>query len=215
MSIFFIIFFVVIVVLIALEILRSTKKKPSYGVESVTDKGETVRSKKEKIVADYFNSRNIEYEYEKEIDVDGEKMLTDFYLPEHDLYVEYWGLDKVKNKTGDEYRARKAKKIELYDRGNLKLISLNQDDIPDLENIFPRKLDELAKGTKSGFGGLKSILFGKSKKKYHCTDCGGDLSAEGEFCTNCGTSETVHCVSCGSKEPVGTVYCSSCGESVN
>lgn len=216
MKFYVLIFLLLLGISLLVSLFRLFGKKQKYGVESVTKRGEKVRSKKEKIVADYLFDHNIEYEYEKEIDVNGQKMLTDFYLPKYKLYIEYWGLDKVENKTGDEYRARKAEKIELYDKGNLRLISLNQDDIPDLEKVFPRKLNALINtGTKSKtLGGLKSVLFGKTKSEFHCTSCGAELSVEGEFCINCGESEGIFCDSCGSREPVETEFCSSCGNAL-
>lgn len=207
----------VILLLIAIIIGLILKKKPKYGIETKTDKGETVRSKKEGSVANYLNSKNIDYEYEKEITVGKKKMLTDFYLPKYDIYVEYWGLDKLENKTGDEYRKRKAEKIELYDKGNLKLISIDEADLKDIDRVFPKKLQELIDGFGSSTktGGLKSLLFGKEgEKSSHCTNCGEDISVGSEFCTSCGNKEKVYCNGCGEAYPHGTEFCSSCGKEI-
>ena len=132
-----------ILILVAIILGLILRKKPKYGIETKTEKGEVVRSKKESILANYLKSKNIEYEYEREINVDGKKMLTDFYLPKYDIYIEYWGLDKLENKTGKEYRKRKAEKIELYDNSNLKLISIDENDLKDIDEVFPKKLEFL------------------------------------------------------------------------
>lgn len=198
---------------------KSGKKDSPYGVESVTDKGEVVQSKKEKRVADYLNSKGIKYEYEREINIDGDRMLTDFYLPDYDVYIEYWGLDKLQNDDGDEYRRRKAEKIALYDKHNLKLISINEDNIDDIENDFPKQLKALeASGHK--VGGLKGLLFGKPQEPQFCTECGNNYT--GAFCTNCGIKDEgkeeakeLFCTNCGKTEPAGTEFCSSCGNKMD
>jgi len=78
-------------------LLRSWKPKQKYGVQSVTLRGETVKSVGEKRIADYFERNNIRYVYEKEARTKAlffsQKISSpDFYLPEYDVYVEYWGL---------------------------------------------------------------------------------------------------------------------------
>lgn len=78
-------------------LLRSVKPKQKYGVQSVTLRGETVKSIGEKRLADYFERNNIRYVYEKEARTKAlffsQKISSpDFYLPEYDVYVEYWGL---------------------------------------------------------------------------------------------------------------------------
>jgi len=42
-------------------------KKREYGIETVTEKGEVVRSYSEKILTDFFNRNNINYVYEPEV----------------------------------------------------------------------------------------------------------------------------------------------------
>lgn len=64
-----------------------------------TLKGETVKSYGELEIANYLFSNNIEYEYEKEykyetINKEYQQYYPDFYLPEYDIYVEYFGIDE-------------------------------------------------------------------------------------------------------------------------
>lgn len=64
-----------------------------------TLKGETVKSYGELEIANYLFSNNIEYEYEKEykhetINKEYQQYYPDFYLPEYDIYIEYFGIDE-------------------------------------------------------------------------------------------------------------------------
>lgn len=64
-----------------------------------TLKGEIVKSYGELEIANYLFSNNIEYEYEKEykyetINKEYQQYYPDFYLPEYDIYIEYFGIDE-------------------------------------------------------------------------------------------------------------------------
>ena len=96
-SIVFLPFLIFIIVLVLVWIfLISLKPKKEYGVKSVTLRGETVKSIGERRIADYFEKNNINYVYEKEakgkflLFFDYKISSPDFYLPDYDVYVEYW-----------------------------------------------------------------------------------------------------------------------------
>ena len=84
-----------------------------------TEKGELVRSKSEKILADYFDSRKIPYAYEpKFILYDGRAVYPDFALyavsSDYTVYWEHLGLaDDM------EYAFRNNKKIIAYEKSGL------------------------------------------------------------------------------------------------
>jgi DNA helicase-4 len=64
--------------------------------------GEIVKSYGELEIANYLFSNNIKYVYEKEYKyntmIDEYQQYTpDFYLPEYDIYIEYFGIDENKN----------------------------------------------------------------------------------------------------------------------
>lgn len=62
------------------------------------------------------------------------RIRPDFYLPEFDLYIEYWGMDTP------EYTANMKKKLFLYQRAGKKLISLSFKDSDRLEAVLEEKL---------------------------------------------------------------------------
>ncbi len=64
--------------------------------------GEVVKSYGELEIANYLFSNNIKYVYEKEYKYDMmtneyQQYTPDFYLPEYDIYIEYFGIDENKN----------------------------------------------------------------------------------------------------------------------
>ena len=115
-------------------------------------------------------------------------------------------MDKLDNKTGDEYRHRKQVKIRLYDEGRLNLLSLDENEVNDIENVFPKKLSDVIVESIKSKSVLKNIIFGTTQK--HCTTCGNLL--EGKYCTECGPTQA-HCSNCAAEIDFSSGFCTSCG----
>lgn len=87
----------------------------------VTEKGERVRSKTEKILADRFAKRGIDYKYECPLVLEGEKTFYPdftFFDPagNREIYWEHHGL------IGDsDYMRKTVLKIRAYERGGIRL----------------------------------------------------------------------------------------------
>lgn len=97
--------------------------------------GTAVQSKGEKLIADWLNSNKIAYIYDDRFRIaEGDMIRPDFYLPEFDIYIEYWGMNTP------EYNAKRANKIHLYQRASKKLISLTPADTIDLDAVLKLKL---------------------------------------------------------------------------
>lgn len=94
-----------------------------------------VQSMGEKRIGDILSAMGLRYVYDERYRIAADAVVRpDFYLPEFDLYIEYWGMDT------DEYRDRKLEKRILYQRAGKKLISLTPDDLPRMEEILREKL---------------------------------------------------------------------------
>lgn len=94
-----------------------------------------VQSRGEKRIGDWLAARNIRYEYDERMTVAGDRRIRpDFYLPEFDLYIEYWGMNTP------EYIANMQEKKFLYQREGMKLISLSYKDFDRLEELLEEKL---------------------------------------------------------------------------
>ncbi len=104
--------------------------------KTVTAKaGTLVQSDGERLVADWLAAHSIAYRYDERFRIlSGHAVRPDFYLPELDLYVEYWGMDTAGYKIG------MLKKQQLYQQQGKRLISIYPADKPHLDAVMRTKL---------------------------------------------------------------------------
>jgi hypothetical protein len=136
--IFTLLAFAVVIILLAL----SQQPKREYGIKSITAKGEEVRSQAERRIADYFAEHNIKYSYEQK----AKAMYAnpDFYLPDYNVYVEYWGLvDADDPATRERYVRSMKRKMAIYHQNNLKFISIYPSNLENLDWIFRTKFKKV------------------------------------------------------------------------
>jgi hypothetical protein len=123
-----------------------------YGRPGVTRDGVPVRSRAELKIAAYFDSIGLRYEYERELEagfwVFKRKISSpDFYLPDHDVYVEYWGLLDVPDDGDRKKYARSMRyKMERYQRLGIRCISLYRHNLSNLDADFRRKFNRATGG---------------------------------------------------------------------
>ncbi len=102
-----------------------------------TSDGTLVQSRGERIIADYLRKKNISYRYDERFRIiEGYAVRPDFYLPEFDVYIEYWGMDTA------DYKIGMLKKQKLYQQEGKKLVSVHFQDIDRLEQVLADKLDK-------------------------------------------------------------------------
>jgi len=100
--------------------------------------GTVVQSEGERRIADCLDAHGLAYRYDAKFRIIGEfQIRPDFYLPELDVYIEYWGLDTP------QYKMSMYKKQALYQQEGKKLISLYPKDLPDLDSLLTTKLRHL------------------------------------------------------------------------
>jgi hypothetical protein len=97
--------------------------------------GHRVRSKAELLIDNWLYTRRppIAHAYERRLPVP-EEAYADFYIPLGDCYIEYWGLDTP------EYSERQRRKLELFEKYDLRVVSLGERDIENLDDLLPREL---------------------------------------------------------------------------
>jgi len=101
----------------------------------ITTDGVAVQSRGEMIIANWLSSHAIRYLYDERLRIAGDTVIRpDFYLPEFDLYIEYWGMETP------EYLENKRYKQFLYQRASKKLISLSFREFERLEALLQEKL---------------------------------------------------------------------------
>lgn len=99
------------------------------------ENGTLVQSDGERIIANFLHENGITFRYDERIRIiNGFAIRPDFYLPEIDVYIEYWGMDTL------DYKIGMLKKQKLYQQEGKKLISLYFQDKPDISKILRDKL---------------------------------------------------------------------------
>ena len=104
----------------------------SYGTPAVSTDGTQVRSKGEKIIADWLASHSIPFVYEPKIN----GMLPDFYIKEKNTIIEYWGMANVMSLEGTIYRFKMIKKMDKYSRMNVNLINIYPNQLKELDSLL-------------------------------------------------------------------------------
>ncbi|NVM36448.1 MAG: hypothetical protein HWN81_12690 [Candidatus Lokiarchaeota archaeon] len=154
----FVICFIVIAWLI-LKIKKFLKKKyiPQVATSFKCIDGHIVRSKGELIIDNHLHRLGLDHEYENTIKVRGNPIKYDWYLKEYKTYIEYWGY------LGKDYMKRKAEKINLYRKGKLTLISIEDIMLKDIYSNLEKELTKV----------IKIDKFNREKK--YCPNCGIEL----------------------------------------
>jgi hypothetical protein len=97
--------------------------------------GTLVQSDGERLIAEWLAANRIAYRYDERIRiVEGYAVRPDFYLPEFDVYIEYWGMDTA------DYKIGMLKKQKLYQQEGKRVIALYPADKPRLGEVLRRKL---------------------------------------------------------------------------
>ncbi len=100
--------------------------------------GTIVQSDGERRIAEWLADNNIAYRYDERIRIlDGYAIRPDFYLPEYDVYIEYWGMKTL------DYKIGMLKKQKLYQQEGKRLISLYPEDKENLGILIKRKIHRL------------------------------------------------------------------------
>lgn len=97
--------------------------------------GTVVQSTGERRIADWLTAHGLAYRYDAKFRLIAEfQIRPDFYLPELDVYIEYWGLDTP------QYKMSMYKKQLLYQQEGKRLISVYPRDLPRLDELLSAKL---------------------------------------------------------------------------
>ncbi len=96
-----------------------------------------VQSKGERQIAGWLHAHGIEYRYDDKFQIiQGFAIRPDFYLPRHDLYIEYWGLDTT------DYKIGMLLKQKLYQQEGKRLVSLYPADLSQLDARLSAALEQ-------------------------------------------------------------------------
>ncbi len=97
--------------------------------------GTLVQSKGERRIAEWLTAHGLAYRYDAKYRIIGEfQIRPDFYLPEADVYIEYWGMDTP------QYKMSMYKKQTLYQQEGKRLVSVYPKDLSSLDSLLVSKL---------------------------------------------------------------------------
>ena len=97
--------------------------------------GTLVQSDGERRIAEWLSAEGIAYRYDERFRIlDGYAIRPDFYLPEFDVYIEYWGMDTA------DYKIGMLKKQQLYQQQGKRLVSVHFRDKAHLEVLLRERL---------------------------------------------------------------------------
>ena len=98
--------------------------------------GTVVQSDGERIVAEELAALDIAFRYDNRFRIiKGYAIRPDFYLPEFDLYIEYWGME-----DNLDYQLGMLEKKKLHQQAGKKLVSLYAREKPRLREVLREKL---------------------------------------------------------------------------
>jgi len=118
---------------------RNFDTKVELNKTIVAKSGTLVQSGGERQIADWLAAHRIAYRYDERFRIlSGHAVRPDFYLPELDIYIEYWGMDTA------DYKIGMLKKQQLYQQEGKRVISLYPADKPRLDAVLRAKLALLA-----------------------------------------------------------------------
>ncbi|NLE66712.1 MAG: hypothetical protein GX608_04745 [Lentisphaerae bacterium] len=104
-----------------------------------TTDGRLVQSAGEKAVANWLARHGIAYRYDDRLRIlEGRQVRPDFYLPELDVYIEYWGMDTL------DYQIGMLIKKQMYQHAGKRLISVYPRNLTALDALLTDKLARLA-----------------------------------------------------------------------
>ena len=99
-----------------------------------------VQSDGERRIAEWLVSHGIVYRYDARLRIiEGFQIRPDFYLPEYDVFIEYWGMDTPR------YKAGMYLKQDLYMHSGKRLISLYPEDKTRLDDTLGAKLAQFGR----------------------------------------------------------------------
>jgi hypothetical protein len=98
--------------------------------------GTVVQSEGERMIADELSSLGLAFRYDNRFRIiKGYAIRPDFYLPEVDLYIEYWGME-----GNLDYQIGMMEKKKLYQQASKKLLSLYSREKPHLRALLRERL---------------------------------------------------------------------------
>ncbi|MCL9776922.1 glycerol kinase [Vibrio methylphosphonaticus] len=108
--------------------------KQKFSAKHRTLDGHYVQSKGELIIDNWLYMGSVLHAYQRQLPIDTD-VISDFYLPQGKVYIQFWGTDNgpIDTKTIEKTR-------QLYHDHEFDLIEIFPDELDQLDTILPLKL---------------------------------------------------------------------------
>ncbi|MCG9659226.1 glycerol kinase [Vibrio mediterranei] len=108
--------------------------RQKFAAKHRTLDGHYVQSKGELIIDNWLYMAGVVHAYQRQLPIE-QDVVSDFYLPQGKVYLQYWGSDSdvADDRVIEHTRA-------LYQEHDLSLIEIFPDDIQNLDELLPKKL---------------------------------------------------------------------------
>ncbi|MHA1584818.1 MAG: hypothetical protein ACTSVU_03940 [Promethearchaeota archaeon] len=153
----------IIIIVFLINSLRLSKKdtakyRSNYPSRYLCNDGHIVRSLSECVLDNYFHRNGISHKYEdiivKSMNSADKQYKYDWYFPDVDLYIEFFGF------SGKKYKKNTEDKKKFYRKHHLKMISIEPSDLDKITEKIPLKFGK---------------IWSKITQPRHCPNCGGEL----------------------------------------
>ena len=129
---------IIVIIIASLYLISETKL---WWTIKHIKRPEKFRSKDEEFIADYFDRKNIKCIYEISLKLGKRTIKPDFYLPEFDVYVEYWGMWNSSRAYNEECEDKRKN----FKKEGIPLVELYPDNIRDFRTLDWKFTDRLLK----------------------------------------------------------------------
>lgn len=92
-----------------------------------------VLSRAEIIIDNLLYDLGIKHEYEFRLEFSGVILKPDWFLPDYNIIIEFWGMEDKEN-----YLKNENKKLKIYAENRIACLSLNSDDLVDYRKLQQR-----------------------------------------------------------------------------
>ena len=126
---------------------KVVKYRPKYPSKYLCLDGHYARSLSEVVVDNCLHINGIHHDSEGEIlkkNSENRKFKFDWYLPDSDIYIEFFGF------SGKKYHKNRKEKEKFYKRHRLKMITLEPEDLANIEKSLKNKLGKIWKSKNEG-----------------------------------------------------------------
>lgn len=150
--------------------LAIREKKPKKVIWYKCLDGHKVRSLGELVIDNALYLMNVPHEYEDYINKFKSKFKYDWYLPQNQLYIEYFGY------WTEAYKKRRKQKVKFYQKERLALLEIDPEDLENIVLFLEINLKRYNIDTHkiSPMNEIKDTSFQQSEIK-HCHNCGARM----------------------------------------